>query len=76
LEADPPFTPEGGGYNASTSADFITLATPLMPGQSVSIDFKTGVVTPGSFRFFMSIEALNGTQVVNTLTLSRRKAGK
>jgi len=53
LEASPtgPITPEGGGYNASTSADFITLASPLMPGQSVNIDFKTGVVTSGGFPF-------------------------
>lgn len=76
LEENPPFTPEGGGYNASTSADFITLASPLMPGQSVNIDFKTGVVTPGGFRFFMNVEALNGTQVISTFSVSKRKAGK
>jgi hypothetical protein len=77
LEASPtgPFTPEGGGYNASTSADFITLATPLMPGQSVNIDFKTGVFRGGAFRFFMNIEALNGTPVV-TRTALRRGQGK
>lgn len=74
LEENPPFTPEGGGYNASTSADFITLGTPLMPGQSVNIDFKTGVVRPGGFRFFMNIEALNGTQVL--VTALRRGPGK
>ena len=75
LEESPtgPITPEGGGYNASTSADFITLASPLMPGQSVNIDFKTGVFRGGAFRFFMNIEALNGTQVINP---ALRKASK
>lgn len=71
-----PITPEGGGYNASTSADFITLATPLMPGASVNIDFKTGVNRGGAFRFFMNIEALNGTPVVTTRTALRKGSGK
>ena len=75
LEESPtgPFTPEGGGYNSSTSADFITLASPLMPGQSVNIDFKTGVFRGGAFRFFMNIEALNGTQITAP---TLRKAAK
>jgi len=56
----PPEQPAGGGYNASLSADFITLPTPLPPGQSVNIVFKLGVMRPGAFRFFMNIEAQNG----------------
>jgi hypothetical protein len=64
LEAEPPFTPEGGGYNSSVSADFITLGTPLFPGQSVNVHFKLGIVEPGNLRFIVNIEALNGPVVL------------
>ncbi len=56
-----PQAPEGGGLNSSASADFITLQSPLLPGQSANIVFKLGVMQPGAFRFFINIEALNGT---------------
>jgi hypothetical protein len=59
LEDDPPITPEGGGLNASVSADFITLSTPLNPGNSVNVVFKLGIMKNGNFRFFVNIEALN-----------------
>jgi hypothetical protein len=62
LEESPfgPLTFDGGGLNSSASADFITLQNPLLPGQSVNIVFKPGVMQPGAFRFFINIEALNG----------------
>jgi len=59
LEDDPPLTPEGGGMNSSLSADFITIFQPLLPGSSVNINFKLGVMDPGHFRFFINIEALS-----------------
>ena len=61
---EPPEQPAGGGYNASVSADFITLATPLAPGQSVNIVFKVGVMQTGAFKFFVNIEALNDTGAI------------
>jgi hypothetical protein len=61
---EPPAQPNGGGFNSSLSADFITLATPLAPGQSVNIQFVLGVMRTGSFRFFFNIEAQTGTPPV------------
>ena len=63
---EPPTQPLGGGYNSSLSADFITLGTPLPPGQSVNIVFKLGVMRTGLFRLFFNIEAQNGTTVILT----------
>jgi hypothetical protein len=59
LEENPPITPEGGGLNASWSADFITLATPLPNGFGVNIEFKLGIMSTGPFRVFINIEAQN-----------------
>ncbi|HEX6185272.1 MAG TPA: hypothetical protein VFZ44_15410 [Pyrinomonadaceae bacterium] len=61
---EPPAQPAGGGYNASLSADFITLGTPLPAGQSINVVFKLGVMRDGPFRFIVNIEAQNGTAVV------------
>ena len=61
---EPPSQPAGGGFNSSLSADFITLATPLAPGQSVNIQFVLGVMRTGSFRFYFNIEAQNGSAPV------------
>jgi hypothetical protein len=58
---EPPEQPAGGGYNASLSADTITLATPLPAGQSINIEFKLGIERTGNFRFFVNTEALNGS---------------
>jgi hypothetical protein len=64
---EPPAQPNGGGYNSSLSADFITLGTPLPAGQSVNIVFKLGVMREGPFRFIINIEAQNSpTPVVTT----------
>ncbi|HEX8560607.1 MAG TPA: lamin tail domain-containing protein [Pyrinomonadaceae bacterium] len=60
---EPPSQPAGGGYDASLSADFITLATPLPPGQSVNVVFKLGVMRTGTFRFIVNIEAQNSPRV-------------
>lgn len=56
----PPEQPAGGANNSSLSADTITLLNPIMPGDSINIVFKLGVMRTGSFRFFVNIEALNG----------------
>jgi len=61
---EPPEQPAGGGYNASLSADFITLQTPLPSGQSVNLVFKLGVMREGPFRYILNIEAQNSTNVI------------
>lgn len=58
---EPPDQPAGGANNSSVSADFITLPTPLPPGQSVNVVFKLGVMRTGTFRYYLNIEALNGS---------------
>jgi hypothetical protein len=50
--------PSGGGLNSSLSAGIITVAAPLANGASINVEFKLGVQQPGSFRFFVNIEAL------------------
>jgi len=40
------------------SAGTITLATPLSPGASINVQFLLGVQVPGSFKFYLNIEAL------------------
>ena len=63
---EPPEQPAGGGYNASLSADTITLGTPLPDGQSINVEFKLGIERTGSFRFFVNTEAQNGSQIILT----------
>lgn len=57
---EPPEQPAGGANNSSLSADTITILNPILPGQSINIVFKLGVMRTGSFKFFVNIEALNG----------------
>jgi hypothetical protein len=44
----------GGALNSS----MITLGTPLANGASINLQFLLGVQAPGSFKFFINIEAL------------------
>ena len=61
---EPPEQPAGGANNSSLSADVITILNPIPPGESRNIVFKLGVMRTGSFRFFVNIEALNGSGVL------------
>ncbi len=54
----PPTQSIGGALNSSLSAGTITLPTPLLPGQSLNLQFLLGVQSPGSFKFFFNVEAL------------------
>jgi hypothetical protein len=56
---EPPEQPAGGAYNSSLSADSVSLLSLLMPGESINVVFKLGVMRDGPFRFFMNIEAQN-----------------
>jgi hypothetical protein len=49
---------QGGGYNATLSADTITLATPLKNGETINVEWLLGVKQIGSFRFYVNIEGL------------------
>jgi hypothetical protein len=73
LEENPPLTPEGGGLNASLSADFITLAQPLQNGFSVNIQFKLGVVRSGPFRFVVNIEAQNAPSTLPAFSAAKKR---
>ena len=54
----PPAQLIGGGFNSTWSANNVTLATPLAPGQSISLQFLLGVQQSGYFRIFVVVEAL------------------
>jgi hypothetical protein len=54
----PPTQNLGGALNTSMGAGSITLGTPLMPGQSINLQFVLGVQSNGSFKFFFNVEAL------------------
>ncbi|HEX6283779.1 MAG TPA: Calx-beta domain-containing protein, partial [Pyrinomonadaceae bacterium] len=54
----PPNQPLGGALNSTLSAGTITLPTPLAPGQSINLQFRLGVQSPGNFKFFFNVEAL------------------
>jgi hypothetical protein len=68
---EPPAQLAGGGYNASLSADFITLAKPLQAGESVNVEFKLGIMRTGTFRFLLNIEAQNEPALSSTITARR-----
>jgi carboxypeptidase family protein len=50
--------PLGGGLNTSMAVGVITVAQPLAPGANVNVEFRLGVQSSGTFRFFVNIEAL------------------
>jgi hypothetical protein len=54
----PPAQAIGGGLNSSISAGTVTLATPLLNGTSINLEFLLGVQQTGRFRFFVNVEAL------------------
>jgi hypothetical protein len=51
----PPAQPNGGGYNSTLS---VTIPGGLANNASVDVNFTLGVVNPGSFRFYIIVEAL------------------
>jgi hypothetical protein len=55
---EPPTQSLGGALNSTMSAGTITLPTPLLPGQSINLQFLLGVQQTGAFKFFFNIEAL------------------
>jgi hypothetical protein len=54
----PPSQPNGGAFNGTYSAGTVTLGTPLANGASLNIQFLLGIQQTGSFKFFVTVEAL------------------
>jgi subtilisin-like proprotein convertase family protein len=48
----------GGGLNSSFAEGIITTSAPLANGASTIVEFNLGVQLPGTFRFFVNVEAL------------------
>ena len=76
----PPTQDNGGGFNSSLSADAVTLATPLAPGDSINLHFLLGVQQTGSFKFCVNIELLTdqsgGELVRHAPAPASRKVGR
>jgi hypothetical protein len=54
----PPAQPNGGGFNSTLAAGTIALNAPLLPTDSINVEFILGVQVEGIFRFFINVEAL------------------
>jgi RHS repeat-associated protein len=54
----PPQQPNGGGLNSSLGVFAFSLSQPLAPGASTNVQFVLGVQQPGTFRFFINVEAI------------------
>jgi hypothetical protein len=73
--------PNGGGFNSTVSAGTITFNTPLVPNNSINVEFMLGVMQNGNFRFLLNVEALPGQTVApsasqpNMKTNAARTAG-
>jgi predicted extracellular nuclease len=57
----PPVQTNGGGWNSSMLIGNVNLGAPLADGDSISVQFKLGVVQTGAFRFFVNVEAGSGS---------------
>jgi hypothetical protein len=50
--------PNGGGINSTVAAGTVTLATVLLPGGEINLQFLFGIQQKGNYRFFVMVEAL------------------
>lgn len=53
----PPSQPNGGGFNSSMSVGTVTLATPLLQGQSIAIRLLFGIQQTGTYNVAVNFEA-------------------
>lgn len=70
LEEPPAQTVSGGGLNSTLLAGTVSLGDPLTQGESVNLQFLLGVQQPGSYRFFVNVEA--GPPPAGALPASRQ----
>ena len=61
-ELEAPDQPQGGGVNSALLVQTITLGSPLRSGETVSVEFRFGVVKGGIFRFAAVVETLPGVK--------------
>ncbi|HVF51800.1 MAG TPA: lamin tail domain-containing protein [Pyrinomonadaceae bacterium] len=54
----PPTQAMGGGLNSTLNAGTVTLGSPLANGAPIDLHMLLGVAQSGSFRFFITVEAL------------------
>jgi hypothetical protein len=54
----PPTQANGGGFNSSMSVEAVTLATPLLAGNSTNLRLLFGVQQQGNYNFCAVIETL------------------
>jgi hypothetical protein len=57
LLEEPPEQFAGGGINSTGSVESISLANPLAPGSSVSVQFLFNVMEEGTYRFAFEVQA-------------------
>lgn len=72
----PPTQNNGGGFNSSLSADSITLANPLAPGDSINLHFLLGLQQTGSFKFYINVELLTDQSGGELLFVPKSRKGK
>ena len=53
----PPQQPNGGGFNSSLSAATVSLATPLPPGGSITVQFLFGIQQTGCYKIGIFAES-------------------
>ncbi|HKR60355.1 MAG TPA: DUF4394 domain-containing protein [Pyrinomonadaceae bacterium] len=54
----PPAQGLGGGFNSSLSAETVTLGVPIGVGASINVNFLLNIAQAGTFRYFLTVEAL------------------
>ncbi|MCA1634271.1 MAG: lamin tail domain-containing protein [Acidobacteria bacterium] len=69
----PPLQPNGSAYNSTMSAGTVTLATPILPGASINVQFLFGIQQVGNYRAYVHIEAL--TEGVVELVVGQNSGG-
>jgi hypothetical protein len=57
-QTTPAQQPNGGGYNSTLSVGTVTLAQPMANNTAINLQLVLGIVQPGTFRFYIIIEAL------------------
>ncbi|HEY0101657.1 MAG TPA: lamin tail domain-containing protein, partial [Pyrinomonadaceae bacterium] len=70
----PPAQPNGGGLNSTVIT--ITTATPVLPNNSVNVEFTLGVQQEGAFSFFVNVEALTALEATKAGVMKRAGSRK
>ncbi|MCA1565870.1 MAG: metallophosphoesterase [Acidobacteria bacterium] len=71
----PPAQPNGGGFNSTLAAAIIALGQPLIPNNSLNVEFLLGVMQSGNFRFHVNVEALTVSPATTSANIRAKTAG-